>query len=61
MVPKPVKAVVLLFPIGGQLEEAKKQEDEKIKKEGQVEIDPTVLWIKQTVCMYLRLVISNTN
>ncbi|EIM86603.1 peptidase C12 ubiquitin carboxyl-terminal hydrolase 1 [Stereum hirsutum FP-91666 SS1] len=49
MVPKPVKAVVLLFPIGGQLEEARKQEDEKIKKEGQVEIDPTVLWIKQTI------------
>lgn len=61
MVPKPVKAVVLLFPIGGQLEEARKQEDEKIKKEGQVEIDPTVLWIKQTVCVYLRIIVSDTN
>lgn len=49
LVPKPVKAVVLLFPIRGKLEELGQQEEAKIKEEGQVPIDPTVFWIKQTV------------
>lgn len=49
LVPKPVKAVVLLFPIRGKLEELRKEEEEKIKEEGQVPVDPTVFWIKQTV------------
>jgi len=49
MVPKPVKAVILLFPIRGKLKELRQQEEAKIKEEGQVPIDPTVFWIKQTV------------
>ncbi|KAH9981969.1 peptidase C12 ubiquitin carboxyl-terminal hydrolase 1 [Russula compacta] len=49
LVPRPVKAVVLLFPIRGKLEELRKEEEEKIKEEGQVPVDPTVFWIKQTI------------
>jgi hypothetical protein len=48
LVPKPVtvKAVILFFPIRGKLEELGQQEEAKIKEEGQVPIDPTVLLIK---------------
>lgn len=49
MVPKPVKAVVLLFPISEAYEKKRKEEDARIAKEGQHPIDPTILWIKQTV------------
>ncbi|EKM50356.1 uncharacterized protein PHACADRAFT_263608 [Phanerochaete carnosa HHB-10118-sp] len=49
MVPQPVKAVVLLFPISKEYEEKRKAEDEKIAKEGQHPIDPTIVWIKQTI------------
>jgi len=49
MVRKPVKAVILLFPIRGKLEELGQQEEAKIKEEGPVPVDPTVFWIKQTV------------
>jgi ubiquitin carboxyl-terminal hydrolase L3 len=49
LVPKPVKALVLLFPIRGKLEELSKEEEAKFKEKGQVPIDPTVFWIKQTV------------
>ncbi|KAA1470345.1 peptidase C12 ubiquitin carboxyl-terminal hydrolase 1 [Dentipellis sp. KUC8613] len=49
MVPHPVKAVVLLFPIRGGIETARREEDERLKKEGQPAIDPTVVWIKQTI------------
>ncbi|KAG6854543.1 hypothetical protein C0991_005455 [Blastosporella zonata] len=49
LVPRPVKAVVLLFPITEQLETKRKAEDEKIKNEGQPLLDPTVVWIKQTI------------
>ena len=54
MVPQPVKAVVLLFPISEEYEKVRKAEDEKIAKEGQHPVDPTILWIKQTVCSLLR-------
>nr|GAT42966.1 predicted protein [Mycena chlorophos] len=49
MVPQPVKAIVLLFPITPQSESKRKQEDEEIDKNGQPSIDPTLLWIKQTI------------
>ncbi|KAH0582649.1 hypothetical protein H2248_010571 [Termitomyces sp. 'cryptogamus'] len=49
MVPQPVKAVVLLFPISEALENKRKEEDEKIKNAGQPHLDPTILWIKQTI------------
>lgn len=49
MVPQPVKAVVLLFPISKEYEEKRKAEDERIAREGQHPIDPTIIWIKQTI------------
>ncbi len=49
LVAKPVKAVILLFPIRGKLDELRQKEEAKFKEEGQVPIDPTVFWIKQTV------------
>ncbi|KAH9973188.1 peptidase C12 ubiquitin carboxyl-terminal hydrolase 1 [Lactifluus volemus] len=49
LVPKPVKAVILLFPIRGKLEELRKTEEAQIKERGQVPVDPTVFWIKQTI------------
>ena len=48
LVPKPVKAVVLLFPARGKLEELAKREEE-MKERGATPVDPTVFWIKQTV------------
>ena len=49
MVPQPVKAVVLLFPISKEYEAKRKAEDERIAREGQHPVDPTIIWIKQTV------------
>jgi len=49
LVAKPVKAVVLLFPIRGKLEVLGKTEEANLKEGGRVPIDPTVFWIKQTV------------
>ncbi|KAH8996183.1 peptidase C12 ubiquitin carboxyl-terminal hydrolase 1 [Lactarius hatsudake] len=49
IVPKPVKAVILLFPIRGKLEELREAEEAQIKENGQVPVDPTVFWIKQTI------------
>ncbi|KAI9511402.1 peptidase C12 ubiquitin carboxyl-terminal hydrolase 1 [Russula earlei] len=49
LVPKPVKAVILLFPIRGKLEQLRQQEEAKIKESGQVPLDTTVFWIKQTI------------
>ena len=48
LVPQPVKAVVLLFPIS-EYEAARKEEDVQIREKGQHPIDETILWIKQTV------------
>ncbi|KAI0272614.1 peptidase C12 ubiquitin carboxyl-terminal hydrolase 1 [Gloeopeniophorella convolvens] len=49
LIPRPVKAVILLFPIRGKLEELRQTEEAQIKEKGQVPIDPTVFWIKQTI------------
>ncbi|KAJ6591733.1 hypothetical protein DFH09DRAFT_1259295 [Mycena vulgaris] len=49
MVPQPVKAVVLLFPISPESEAQRKREDEEILSHGQPELDPTIFWIKQTI------------
>jgi len=48
-VPIPVKAVVLLFPIDDEGEGRRKEEDERIAREGQSKIDHTIFWIKQTI------------
>ncbi|KAF9653328.1 peptidase C12 ubiquitin carboxyl-terminal hydrolase 1 [Thelephora ganbajun] len=50
MIPQPVKAVILLFPLA---DDFKKKQDaryaEKLEKLGNGHIDPTVIWIKQTI------------
>ena len=49
-VERPVKAVLLLFPIEKAGEASRKEEDERITKEGQPKIDDTIFWVKQKVC-----------
>jgi hypothetical protein len=51
-IPKPVKAVLLLFPCRGELAEARKKEEE----DGEGKFTGDVWWIKQTVSLspYLR-------
>lgn len=66
MVPQPVKAVILLFPITDSVDARAKQEDERIETEGQRPVDPTIFWIKQTIgnaCGTIGLLhaLANTN
>ena len=49
MVPGPVKAVILLFPIDAEGEERRKRDDARIAKEGQPMLDSTIFWMEQTV------------
>jgi hypothetical protein len=46
MVPQPVKAVLLLFP-STDAQQAKR--DSEDAKGNSVDLDPTIMWIKQTV------------
>jgi ubiquitin carboxyl-terminal hydrolase L3 len=55
MVPQPVKAVLLVFPITQALDDENKEEDAQIAKEGLSLIDPSIIWIKQTVRSFFRL------
>ena len=48
MIPKPVFAVLMLFPVGTQSEEHRLQEAEKIKNDGQL-CSENVYYMKQTV------------
>uniref|UniRef100_A0A3P8VAQ4 Ubiquitin carboxyl-terminal hydrolase n=1 Tax=Cynoglossus semilaevis TaxID=244447 RepID=A0A3P8VAQ4_CYNSE len=48
MVPRPVCAVLLLFPVTEKYEAFKLEEEKKLKTEGQ-EISPDVYFIKQTI------------
>ena len=48
MVPRPVQAVVLVFPYREALAK-RKAEDEHIAEEGGPNVDETVFWMKQTV------------
>jgi ubiquitin carboxyl-terminal hydrolase L3 len=48
MVPRPVQAVVLVFPYREALAK-RKAEDEHIAKEGGPNVAETVFWMKQTV------------
>jgi ubiquitin carboxyl-terminal hydrolase L3 len=48
MVPRPVKAVVLVFPYG-EARDRRRADDERIAKEGGPNVDETVFWAKQTV------------
>ncbi|KAH7925754.1 cysteine proteinase [Leucogyrophana mollusca] len=49
LVLRPVKAVVLLFPVVGAIAAKRKEEDAEIAAKGQHPVDPTVMWIKQTI------------
>jgi len=49
LVPKPVKAVILLFPIEPQYETKRLEEDERIAKEGQPKLEDTIFFVKQTI------------
>lgn len=48
MVPRPVVAVLMLFPIKPESEEYRKNEQSRIENEGQV-VSPDVYYMKQTV------------
>ncbi|KAL5492555.1 YUH1 [Sanghuangporus weigelae] len=49
MVPQPVKAVVLLFPITEAYEAKRKEEDASTEAGKLAPVDPTVIWVKQTI------------
>ncbi|KAF9475560.1 cysteine proteinase [Pholiota conissans] len=49
MVPKPVKAVILLFPIDAASEARRQEEDQQIAKEGQPKLEDTIFFVKQTI------------
>lgn len=49
MVPEAARAVVLCFPLSGQIAKLRKEDDEKIVASGQPSLDPTIYWVKQTV------------
>lgn len=51
MVPRPVKAVVFLFP-WTEFRYIREAEDERVAKEGGPKIDESVFWMKQTVGVY---------
>ena len=53
-VPKPVEAVLLVFPITEAFDKMRKSEDEGLQKDGQPHLDPTLFYIKQTVSGILR-------
>ena len=50
IVPRPVKAVVLLFPLTDDFKDKRNARyAQKLEKVGKGHIDPKVIWIKQTV------------
>ena len=50
MIPQPIKAVILVFPLNEDFEKKKDARyAEKLEKVGKGHVDPTVVWIKQTV------------
>ncbi|TFK51621.1 peptidase C12, ubiquitin carboxyl-terminal hydrolase 1 [Heliocybe sulcata] len=48
LVPQPVKAVILCFPITDEYERKRKEEDEAMKGQ-ESQLDPTLVFIKQTI------------
>lgn len=49
-IPQPVKAVILLFPCTDDFKKDRDARyDQKLKKLGEGHVDPTIMWIKQTV------------
>lgn len=49
MVPRPVKAVILVFPYAEALPRLK-AENERFANEASPKVDGSVFWMKQTVC-----------
>jgi len=49
MVSQPVKAIIVLFPLSDTIMAKQTEEEAKITTEGQPDIHPSILWIKQTV------------
>ncbi|KAJ8523143.1 hypothetical protein ONZ45_g376 [Pleurotus djamor] len=49
LIPQPVKALVLIFPDIGEVKARHNTEDELTRKEGTLPIDPTVVYVKQTI------------
>ncbi|CAE7227458.1 unnamed protein product [Rhizoctonia solani] len=49
MVPAPSKAIVLLFPITDAIDQKAKDDDERLAKEEHPHIDPTLIYIRQTI------------
>lgn len=52
IVPQPTKAVILLFPDVPEAKAHQKEEDERIARDGQPHLDPTIFYVKQTVRWY---------
>ncbi|KAG9081146.1 hypothetical protein FRC07_014619, partial [Ceratobasidium sp. 392] len=48
MVPSPSKAILLVFPITDATEQKRKEDDARLAKEKQPDVDPTLIYIKQT-------------
>ena len=60
MIPGPVKALILLFPIEPEGEEKRKREDARIATEGQPMLDNTIFWVKQTVsCQFFSFLLES--
>lgn len=50
MVSQPVKALLLIYPITAEVEKRRKEDDDKLKKEGVApDVDTSVIWIQQKV------------
>ncbi|KAG8758823.1 ubiquitinyl hydrolase 1, partial [Ceratobasidium sp. 428] len=49
MVPSPSKAILLVFPITDATEQKRKEDDARLEKEKQPDVDPTLIYIKQTI------------
>lgn len=50
LVPQPVKALLLIYPITDEVEKRRKEDDEKLKTEGVApDVDTSVIWIQQKV------------
>jgi ubiquitin carboxyl-terminal hydrolase L3 len=55
MVPRDVKAIIFLFPDNKNYTADRQAEDIRLTKIKQEKLDPTIFWMKQTVCCNLYL------
>ena len=62
MIPHPVAAVILLFPITDSSETRRRNDEARIAEDGQdPSIDPSVFWMKQTVSRWPSVLRDNSN